>query len=277
MLPPCSSSRTSCAIPLERRARARHGVRLSRRCRHTGVPLFLYGLLLSSAFAASPEQLIARLQEIEQHRPMRIQASAPRPTEADLRKAASGVVVTGLLEAKTGTRAYGVAVVPMSISLFWAALNDETRQPGYTAIGYSEIVSGRPCASGRHVLQFLPVPMMSDRWWIGILTKNSKLMTASGGAVRELAWQSSIDPAEITSESGKKILTQAEPIGFSRGAWLLVALDEVSTYVEYFLHTDPGGSIPSGMASMFATKGVRDTIDAIQRFAKEAKPSCPIE
>lgn len=242
-----------------------------------GAPLIVYDLLLGAALAVSPEQLTTRMQEIEGQRELRIHASAPRPTDADLRKAASGVIVTGLLEAKTGSRAYGVAVVPMAISLFWAALNDETRQPGYTAIGYSEIVSGRACGSGRHVLQFLPIPMMSDRWWIGILTKNSKLMTASGGALRELAWQSSVDPAEITSESGKKILTQAEPIGFSKGAWFLVAIDEYTTYVEYYLHTDPGGSIPSGMASMFATKGVRETIDAIQRFAKEAKPSCPIE
>jgi hypothetical protein len=225
----------------------------------------------------SPEVLVARIHEIEEQRQLRIHASAPRPSETDLRKAASGVVVTGLLDSSTGTRAYGVAVVPMAISVFWAALNDETRHPGYTAIGYSEIVSGKPCSSGRRVLQYLPVPMMTDRWWIGVLTKNGKLMQASGGALRELAWQSSIDPNEVTSESGKKILTQAEPIGFSKGAWFLVALDEVTTYVEYFLHSDPGGSVPSGMAAMFATKGVRETIDAIQRFAKEARPSCPVE
>jgi hypothetical protein len=31
------------------------------------------------------------------------------------------------------------------------------------------------------------------------------------------------------------------------------------------------------MASMFATKGVREAITAVQRFATEARPSCPIE
>lgn len=163
------------------------------------------------------------------------------------------------------------------IATFWAALNDETRHPGYTAVEYSEIVSGRPCASGRKVLQYLPVPMLSDRWWIGVLTKNARVQTASGGAVRELSWSSTTDEALIHSESGRKMIAAAEPIGFSRGAWFLVALDERSTYVEYYLHTDPGGRIPSGMASMFASRGVRENIQAIQRFAQEARPSCPIE
>jgi hypothetical protein len=232
---------------------------------------------MAAASAVTPEALSARLAEVQEQRQLRIQASAPAANDADLRKAASGAVVTNLIPTSTGTRAYGVAVVSMSIGTFWAALNDETRHPGYTAIGYSELVSGRPCASGRHVLQFLPVPMMSDRWWIGVLTKNTKLMQASGGSVRELAWSSSVDAGEVTTDSGRQIIAKADPIGFSRGAWFLVALDEYQTYVEYYLHTDPGGSIPSGMASMFATKGVRDTIAAIQRFAKEAHPACPVE
>lgn len=227
--------------------------------------------------AVSPEDLTERLAEVEEIRSMRIQANAPSADDADLRKAAAGAVVTRLLSASSGTRTYGVAVVPMSIGLFWAALNDETRHPGYTAIGYSELVKGRPCASGRRVLQFLPVPMMTDRWWIGVLTKNNNLMQSSGGAVRELAWQSSIDPGEITTDSGRQIIAKAEPIGFSRGAWFLVALGEHDTYVEYYLHSDPGGSIPSSIASRFATKGVHDTILAIQRFAKEARPACPVE
>lgn len=242
-----------------------------------GGALLGLGLWVGIAWAVTPEALTARLAEIAEQRTLRIHASAPIPSDADLRKAATGVVVTGQLDASSGTRAYGVAVVPLSIGTFWAALNDETRHPGYTAIEYSELLSGRACGSGRHVLQYLPIPMMADRWWIGVLTKNNKLMQASGGAIRELAWSSSVDQAELVTDSAKKIVTQAEPIGFSKGAWFVVALDERTTYVEYYLHSDPGGSISPGMASMFATKGVRETIAAIQRFAKEGHPACPIE
>jgi hypothetical protein len=233
--------------------------------------------LLAAAAALTPGELEARLAATDPHRQWRIQTVAPRPTAADLSKVAGGAVVTGLLPTKSGTKAYAVAIVGLPIAKLWSALNDETRHPGYTAVEYSELLAGRPCASGRRVLQYLPVPMLADRWWIGVLTKNSKIMSASGGAMRELAWQSSVDPAEVTTASGKKIIASAEPIGFTRGAWLLSALDERTTLVEYYLHSDPGGSIPAGMANMFATKGVRETISAVERFAKEGHPSCPIE
>ena len=81
----------------------------------------------------------------------------------------------------------------------------------------------------------------------------------------------------FTSASGQKMIGNATALGFSKGGWLLVAVDDRHTYVEYFLHTDPGGRIPGGMASMFATKGVRQNIEAITRFAKENTPSCAIE
>ncbi len=231
----------------------------------------------STSDAHSPEALIARLQQVHEHRSLR-QVNGHRPSEADLRKVASGGVITGLLESSGGgNRAYGLAVVPLPISRFWAALNDETRHPGYTPVAYSELLEGRPCAAKRKVLQYLPVPMMSDRWWIGMLSKNQRVQTASGGAVRELSWSSSTDASLVKTESGQKMISQAVPIGFSKGAWFLVALDERSTYVEYYLHSDPGGRIPAGMARMFATRGVRQAIEAIQKFAQEAKPACAIE
>ncbi len=232
---------------------------------------------MASAGATTAEELMARLAEIEESRQLRVYPSAPHPNETELRKIASGGVVTTLVGTSGGTTAYAGAVVDLSIGRFWAALNDETRHPGYTAVSYSELVSGRICQSGRRVLQFLPVPMLSDRWWIGVLTKNAKLMTASGGSVRELAWSSSVDPAEVTSASGREMIAQGEPIGFTKGAWLLVAIGQSSTYLEYYVKSDPGGSIPGNMASMFVTKGVRETILAIQKFATEATPSCPIE
>lgn len=231
----------------------------------------------ATAQAWTIEDLQARLSEVESHRGLRIQPSAPTPSDGELRKVVGGAVVTGLLDSSSGSKAYGAAIITVGLPNLWAALNDETRHPGYTAVAYSELVEGRICHSGRKVLQYLPVPMLADRWWIGILTKNGKVSTASGGSVRELAWQSSTDATLVTSDGGQKMIDSAEPIGFSRGAWFLIALDERSTYVEYYLHTDPGGRIPGGMASMFASRGVRENIEAIQRFAKEAKPSCPIE
>lgn len=223
------------------------------------------------------DDLSSRLQEIEEHRKLRVWQTRA-PSESDLRKVAAGNVVSGLLGSSGGSRAYGAAIVPHPIGKFWAALNDETRHTGYTAVDYTEILEGRPCSSGRKILQYLEIPVfgMSARWWIGIRKTNYKLQTASGGAVRELFWSSSVDPSLVTTDSGKKMINQGVPIGFTKGAWFLVALDERSTYVEYYVHSDPGGSISSSMAGMFANKGVKDAFKAITRFAQERSPSCPI-
>lgn len=235
----------------------------------------MLALLLSAAAAAwTTDELRARLAEVADERTLRFHPKAPTPTDDDLAKAAAGGVVAGL--AADG-RAYGFAVVDVPIGRLWAGLNDETRHPGYTPVTYSELLSGRICGAGRRVLQFLPVPMLDDRWWIGILTPNRELMSASGGAVRELAWKSSVDPSEVTSASGRSMIAQGVPIGYSRGAWFLVALDEQDTWLEYFLSSDPGEGVPSSMRSMFATRGVRESFSAMTRYAKEAKPSCPIE
>lgn len=240
--------------------------------------LLLLFTLLVTARAATPDQVEARLSEIRSWRELRITQGAPELSAAEVRKAAGGATVTGSLGASgSASRVYAAALVNMGIAQLWAALNDETRHPGYTAVAYSELLKGQPCRSGRRVLQFLPVPMVSDRWWIGVLTANQDLMRQSGGAVRELSWRSSVDPAEVTSASGQKMIARGSPIAFTRGGWFLVAIDPRNTFVEYFVHTDPGAKIPSAMASMFATRGVRENIDAIVRFAKEGKPSCPIQ
>lgn len=239
------------------------------------IPLLL--AWATTAQAWSVEEVQTRLSEVAGHRRLRLQREAPAVSEPELRKVVAGAVVTGTRDATMGSKAYGAAILSVGLPTLWAALNDETRHPGYTAVAYSELLEGRVCHSGRRVLQYLPVPFITDRWWIGVLTANAGVRSASGGSVRELAFDSLTDPALVKSPGGREMIQSAQPIGFSRGAWFLVALDERSTYVEYYVHTDPGGKIPGSMASRFASRGVRENIEAIQRFAKEVRPSCPIE
>ncbi|MEM6925823.1 MAG: hypothetical protein AAF602_02745 [Myxococcota bacterium] len=241
--------------------------------------LFLLVLAYNAAFGWTPEALEERLEAVRAHRQLRTVKEAPLPSTTDLRKVAGGNIVAGLLESNQGNRAYGVAIVPVSIGRFWAALNDETRHPGYTAVEYAELIEGNVCRDGRKVLQYLPIPVpfVSGRWWIGMPKPNHNLYNASGGAVRELAFRSSIDQNLVRSAGGQKMIRRAQPIGFSKGGWFLVALDQDSTYIEYYLHSDPGKGVPTSMAAMFASKGVRNAIQAVHRFAKEARPSCAIE
>lgn len=232
----------------------------------------LWWLLITVLNAATPEQVSQRLADIEALRELRVEKTAPRPSAADVRKAAQGTVVSGLI----GRKAWAVAVMDVPIGKLWAGLNDETRQPGYTSIAYAELISGSLCKSNRRVFQYLPVPMISDRWWIGIRYSNSKLSQASGGSVREMYWRSSTDPTEVTSEAARKLMANAEPIGSTRGGWLLVAIDSFSTYVEYYANSDPGAGVPTSITNRLAAKGVRSTIEAMEKFAKEGRPVCPV-
>jgi hypothetical protein len=234
--------------------------------------MLLFCCLVAAAMGATVEQVEARLREIAPLRAQRIETGAPPVPEAEVRKAAQGSVVTGIV----GRKAWAAAVLDVPIGRLWAGLNDETRHPGYTAVAYSELLTGKPCVSGRSVFQYLPIPMVSDRWWIGHLRSNSEIARASGNSVRELVWRSSVDPAEVTSESARKMMAEGAPIGSSRGGWLLVAIDQFSTYVEYYSNTDPGEGIPSSISTRLAARGVRETIDAMVRFAKEGKPVCPV-
>ena len=235
--------------------------------------LLLFSVFLT-ATGATIAQIEAHLQEIEPLRELRLMKSAPRISADDVRRAAQGSVVVGV----SGNRAWGTAVINLPIGKLWAGINDETRHPGYTAVAYSELLKGRPCQSGRAVLQYLPipVPMVADRWWIGHLRANSRIAEASSNAVRELVWRGSVDPAEVTTESGQKIIAKAAPIGSSRGSWFLVAIDQFSTYVEYYSSSNPGEGIPSSVTSRLAASGVRSTVAAMEKFARQGNPVCPV-
>ena len=229
-------------------------------------------LFLAVAFAATYDQIQARLTEIEPLRERRLERGAPRPSEDDVRKAAQGTVSVHV----SGHKAWATTVVNLPIGKFWAGLNDETRHPGYTAVAYSELLKGSPCQSGRAVLQYLPVPMVSDRWWIGHIRSNNSIARESSNSVREMVWRGSVDPAEVTTESGRKIIDKAEPIGGTRGGWFLVALDQFSTYVEYYSKTNPGEGIPSSISSRLAAQGVKDNIAAMKKFATTGRPVCRV-
>lgn len=234
----------------------------------------LISLLCLPALAFTPDELEARLASVEQYRQDRAATNIVEVPAADRRKAASGQVITGVSNGK----AYAVGIVNAPIARFWAALNDEVGQRN-PAVVHSEIVAGTKCQAGRKVLQVIDIGMfISGRWWIGLPVPNGRIMRNSGGSVRELTWSSSVNAALVTNPPAQKLIAARSPIGHTRGAWFLVALDARNTYVEYFADSDPGAGIPSGLAARMAGGAIKDNFENLTKFANKTTggPSCPI-
>lgn len=192
--------------------------------------------------------------------------------------AAQGKMAWGVeeVEGEAARKTWGVAVMAQPIDRVWGAINDERLHPEYTALSYAELVRGEACGAGRHVLQVLPVgfPGISDRWWVTIRTPTAAVSAATGGKVRELVWTNAPDGTSVTSEAGKAAMAGAVMVGFTRGAWLVSAIDEGHTLVEYYAWVHPGGSLPAGMMATFAGKSLRATFGDMERAAADPRVRC---
>jgi hypothetical protein len=235
-------------------------------------------LWLFTASASDPAAVLARVDATASWRALRQAEGPPAIPRDSWSAAATRGPQTGLVSVPghAAKKAWGAAVVDVPIARYWAAVNDDASHTRYTRLESSELLSGSPCRSGRSVLQFLPLPIVSDRWWITHITQNSRIQTESGGAMREIVWRSTVDPSIVTTASGQATIANGVPLGFTKGSWLLQSLDADTTLVEYYVWSDPGGSVPAGAASSFAAGSVVDTIEGMARLATEG-PGCPIQ
>jgi hypothetical protein len=239
----------------------------------------MVGALLWSALAwggeVDPALLHRRLEEIAPLRAQRLAKDGPvAPAEA-YDKAAAGEVVTTLdsVAGHAAKKVLAVSVLDVPIGRLWAAVNDESSKVASTKLSYLEMVEGKNCENGRVVLQYLPVSLVTDRWWVVQQSMNDELQNASGGRVREVRW-AGVDQRP-TTETGKAWMAKGMSLAYTHGAWFLVDLDGANTLVEYYTWSDPGGRVPAGLASTFAAGSIEDTLVTMGELAKKG-PNCPI-
>ena len=227
--------------------------------------------------SVTPAAVAARLDEIAELRSQRITAHAPELPDSAWQQATSGEVVTGVLsvpghKAKIG---WGVAVMAVNIERLWVGLNDELQHTELLGLGHIEIVQGAPCTDRRHVMMLLPLPIVSDRWWVIENRYNTALSEQTSGRVRELTWTGQTDPsaAALSAEARQKV-AGAVPVTFNHGGWLLIDLDGEHTLGEYFSWSDPGGELPAGPTSAFAGATIAKTMRAMTHYANTQKSTC---
>ena len=121
----------------------------------------------------------------------------------------------------------------------------------------------------------LPIPMLSDRWWVTTQGTNPKIRTVSRGQVAELTWLSLKDPTAFTLDDTSQAYTDGSVwVTESTGAWLLIRLNDTSTLGEYHAWSEPGGYIPTGLASSLSASGIEETFNAMELFAQHNTERC---
>lgn len=238
--------------------------------------MLLFAGVMSWALAVEPDLVVARAKEAEALRSIRLDKGAPVLTQDVYVRAAKGEIVTGLVavEGYGAKKAWGVGVFDVPISRFWAAVNDDQSKVEVTQLDYAEILQGKLCEAPRRVFQFLPVPLMTDRWWIIDVRYNEALFRQTQGRIREQAWSSNGDWT-VPTATAKSWADQGMHINSTVGSWVLVDLDGSHTLVEYYTWADAGGAIPASIASSFAASGVDNTLSTLATLARKGT-RCPI-
>ena len=234
--------------------------------------MFLLGSLFAFALEPFDEKKIETIRNTP-FRQQRLLAKNPTIPTTAYTKASMGEIVTGIekIEGKEAQIGWGIAVVDIPLSHFFASINEEEQHVEYTAVSFTKIVHGTPCSDGREVLMVLPLPIIADRWWVTHQYTNPKLREASGGMVAELVWKEI--PNWNVPKQYQEIVHGLVQIPFTQGSWFLYALDHQHTLAEYHSWVDPGGSIPAGPASQFAQGSIKDTFHQMISFAKQQKTS----
>ncbi|MFT7520159.1 MAG: hypothetical protein ACI9MC_002303 [Kiritimatiellia bacterium] len=239
--------------------------------------VFMFWLLCALvSSAASLEEVQTVVHDSELYRPHLISEYASTFPADVYAQAASGKIVTGLdpVPGQTIRKAWAVGVIQSDVRTVWAALRDFGLRSDYSRVGYSELQTGEACVSGRTVFQHLPVPMLSDRWWVSKLTHSDALEVNSGGKAFELSFVASTDESGLRTASARAWSKKAVPIASSQGAYFIYAVNDHETLVEYHLMSDPGGYVPSSLANAFATGGVRDSLEALAKLSHDGS-RCP--
>ncbi|MBM76663.1 MAG: hypothetical protein CMK59_14750 [Proteobacteria bacterium] len=230
-------------------------------------------LLCSSIYAFSAysyESLQNRLNETIKYRSLRLVDYTPTIPQSAYQKAAKGYVATGLDD----TVGWGVAVFEVPINELWRGINHELHHTGLTPVSHTEIIKGTPCSDGRWVLMEMPIPLITDRWWITEQLTAPNLFLSSQGVVRELSWKEVKEKTPL-NPSQKERYADMIQVPSTRGAWLLISLDNTHTLAEYHSKVDPGGYLPVGPSSNLAVFGLEQTFTAMEQYAQNPKPeSC---
>lgn len=233
--------------------------------------------LVLSAQAISPDSLRTRVAEVAPLRSLRNTPNAPPIPLGAYDEVAAGQVATGVVNTpgQKHRKIYGVGIVDVPIGRFFSAINDEKNKPDYTTLEHIVLLDGDYCGAERIVFQVLPVPIVSDRWWITRQSINTALQQKSSGRVREMSWRPEPAGKQHMTPLTLALASKGVEVTMTHGGWFLIDLGEGQTLVEFWSWSDPGSGVPAGMAASFAARSIEDTLGTMTELAQKG-PACKL-
>jgi len=226
-------------------------------------------LLLLLAPTASAATVPEQVEAVARWRADRFAQDAPAIDPSVYARVATGQIVTGIerVPGVAAAKGWVVGILDQGVERVWMALNSEDHAAGRYGLSISTVLQGDARRSGRLVFQLMPLPIVTDRWWMVREQMNGRLYTESGGRLWELASTDATDPEHLRGTSWASVAADAQPVAWTRSAWLLLPLQDGRTLGEFYSWTDPGGALPAGLASRFAAGTLKGTILDTQAFA----------
>ena len=240
-------------------------------------------LFLSAALAFTPydySEIEEQIKKTEGYRQFRDLDYYPVFPLSGYQKAATGRVATGVLPVQDNKFQviWGIVVFDINIDILYAAVNEELKHIDATPVDYAVLLRGKACQHKRQVLMHLPVPLLSDRYWVTTHSINPNIRAQSQGRVLEVSWEEIEDvDSLVLDQETKNIIDNSVYVSFNKGGWTFIRLDDTHTLIEYFSWSDPGGSIPDSLlpyVSSFTSSGIKDIFIAMETYAKNNEPEC---
>jgi hypothetical protein len=224
----------------------------------------------------SPDEVLAEVRALDVFRANRI-ANAPRIPDSAYRTAATGRVSKAVIPSggSAAGKAWGVYVSNVPVETFWKAINDEPHVVGWLPVDESAVLQGRARGNDALVFQYIsvPVPGVSDRYWITRGRFNAQMFADSSRKLWELSWTQDKN-ASLAGTQWESKVADAVLVPRSDGSWLLIPLTDGRTVVEYTAWSDPGGNIPVWVTNRLGAGAIADSILGAEKMARQHIPSC---
>lgn len=232
-------------------------------------------LLFAAAEARADEaaDLLATLSSTQAQRMVR---TAPKITPAQVSQALAGQRVKGIevVEGVSAAKGYGLAVVNLPVEKLWGAIIDADLHENAMPLKESRKLQGKRCANNHLIFQYIDLPVISDRWWVTRIKYNASLYTSSGGKVWELGFEDVHKDQALLDGVDPALKGDGLPIAWTKGSWTMIPLSPTRTFVQYYVWSDPGGSIPAGPASKFSAGAVEDALKGVESLARAGQSNC---